>query len=139
VRHVADNPAVLTANGLTLIDRVTLARATVSMPKDKVVLAADHAVGAWSARLAATRCGSFEVRQSNPVNDQVFGAAWVAGLSVGWHGGAWKASAGVDNLSDRYPDRVLQANTNNGTLRYSSFSPFGFNGRQFYARAGYSW
>jgi iron complex outermembrane receptor protein len=139
VRRVADNPAVLSANGLTLIDRVTLARATVSTPKDKVVLAAEHAIGEWSARLAATRYGSFEVRQSNPVNDQVFGAAWVADVSVGWRGRAWNASVGVDNLNNAYPDLALKANTNNGTLPYSSFSPFGFNGRQFYARAGYSW
>jgi iron complex outermembrane receptor protein len=139
VRQVAANPAVLSANGLTLIDRVTLARATVSSPKDKVLLAAEHVLGAWSARLAATRYGSFEVRQSNPVNDQVFGAAWVGDVSVGWRGRAWNASVGVDNFNDAYPDLALKANTNNGTLPYSSFSPFGFNGRQFYARAGYSW
>lgn len=55
VRRLADNPAVLTANNLLLIDRVTLARATVSAPDDKLLLAAEHRWGPWGLRAAATR------------------------------------------------------------------------------------
>ena len=139
VDRIAANPALLSANGLTLIDRVTLARATLSSPKDKLLLSAEHTLGPWSLRAAATRYGSFEVRQSNAANDQVFNAAWVADLSLGWRQGAWAVAGGVDNLNNRTPDRVLAANSNNGTLPYSNFSPFGFNGRSFYAKAGYSW
>ena len=139
VRHLADNPAVLTANNLTLIDRVTLARATVSAPEDKLLLSAEHRWGAWSGRVAATRYGSYEVRQTSDVNDQRFSPAWLADVSVGWAQGAWRVDAGVDNLTNRYPDRVLAANAVGGILTYSSFSPFGFNGRQYFAKVGYRW
>ncbi|HEY9025860.1 MAG TPA: TonB-dependent receptor, partial [Burkholderiaceae bacterium] len=139
VRRVADNPAVLTANNLTLIDRVTLARATISSPEDKLLLAAEHRWGPWSARVAGTRYGSYEVRQANATNDQAFRPAWLADVSVGWAQGPWSADAGVDNLTDRYPDRVIAANSVGGILTYSSFSPFGFNGRQYFAKLGYRW
>jgi iron complex outermembrane receptor protein len=139
VRRVADNPTVLTANGLTLIDRVTLARATVSSPEDKLLLAAEHRWGAWSGRIAATRYGSYEVRQASAANDQTFASAWLADVSVGWAQGAWSVDAGVDNLNNRYPDRVIAANAVGGILTYSSFSPFGFNGRQYFAKVGYRW
>ncbi|MFG6488898.1 TonB-dependent receptor plug domain-containing protein [Roseateles sp. BYS78W] len=139
VRRVADNPAVLTANGLTLIDRVTLARATVSSPKDKLLLAAEHRWGAWSGRIAATRYGGYEVRQASATNDQIFSPAWLADVSAGWAQGGWSVDAGVDNLTNRYPDRVIAANAVGGILAYSSFSPFGFNGRQYFAKVGYRW
>lgn len=139
VRRVADNPAVLTANNLTLIDRVTLARATVSAPDDKLLLAAEHRWGPWSARVAATRYGDYEVRQASAVNDQRFASAWLADVSVGWAQGPWRVDAGVENLGNRYPDRVIAANAVGGILTYSSFSPFGFNGRQYFAKAGYRW
>ncbi|UXH77369.1 TonB-dependent receptor plug domain-containing protein [Roseateles amylovorans] len=139
IRGVADDPALLTANGLALIDRVSIARATVGSPKDKLVLSADHRWGDWNGRLAATRYGSFTVRQSNAANDQTFGAAWVLDVSAGWERGPWNATVGVDNLSDRYPDRVIAANAVGGILTYSQFSPFGFNGRQYYAKVGYRW
>jgi iron complex outermembrane receptor protein len=139
VRRVADNPAVLTANNLVLIDRVTLARATVSAPKDKLLLAVEHRLGAWSGRLAATRYGGYEVRQASAVNDQRFAPAWLADLSLSWTQGPWRVDAGADNLNNRYPDRVIAANAVGGILTYSSFSPFGFNGRQYYAKVGYRW
>jgi iron complex outermembrane receptor protein len=139
VEHVADNPALLTANSLPLIDRVTLARATVGSPKDKLVLSADHTYGAWNARLGATRYGSFTTRGTTETFDQTFGPAWVADVSVGWRSGGLSATIGVDNLNNRYPDRVIAANASGGIFQYSNFSPFGFNGRQYYGRVSYNW
>ncbi|WP_245643150.1 TonB-dependent receptor plug domain-containing protein [Roseateles chitosanitabidus] len=139
IRRVADNPALLSANQLELIDRVTLARATVGSPKDKLVASAEHRWGPWSGRVALSRYGSFIVRQSSAANDQTFGAAWVADVSAGWESGRWNASVGIDNLTNRYPDRVIAANAVGGILTYTQFSPFGFNGRQYYAKAGYRW
>jgi len=139
VKHVADNPAVLSANSLTLIDRVTLARATIGSPKDKLVLAVDHSLGAWTARFGATRYGSLTTQGSTAANDQTFNPAWLADVSLGWHSGGLSATVGVDNLNNRYPDRVIAANAVGGILQYSSFSPFGFNGRQYYGRVSYSW
>jgi len=139
VRGVDSNPTVLTANNLTLIDRVTLGRATVSSPQSKLVVAAEHQLGPWSGRLAATRYGSYVVRQSVATLDQAFGAAWLVDASLGWSGRSWTMSAGIDNLTNRYPDHVLAANSVGGILQYSSFSPFGFNGRTYYGKLNYHW
>ncbi|WP_431046109.1 TonB-dependent receptor plug domain-containing protein [Roseateles sp. L2-2] len=139
IRHVDDNPAILTANGLELIDRVSLARATIGSPKDKLVLGAEHRWGPWIGRVAASRYGSFVIRQSNAANDQTFGPAWLLDLSAGWEQGAWSLSAGIDNVTNRYPDRVIAVNAVGGILAYNQFSPFGANGRQYYAKARYQW
>jgi len=142
VENVAANPAILTANNLTLIDRQTILRTTVGSPKDKFSLASDYTRGIWGARVAVTRYGSFIVPQNNPAQDQVYSPQWVLDLSGSVKlGRNWRIAAGVDNATDRYPDQVTSvANLNvNGITRYSGFAPNGFNGRYYYAKASYSW
>ncbi len=46
---------------------------------------------------------------------------------------------GVSNVFDVYPDRTIAANNTTGVLGFPSYSPFGFNGRYLYARAGLNW
>jgi iron complex outermembrane receptor protein len=46
---------------------------------------------------------------------------------------------GVSNLFDVYPDATSIANNPTGVIGYPYYSPFGFNGRYVYARAGFSW
>nr|WP_315218765.1 TonB-dependent receptor [uncultured Duganella sp.] len=142
VQHVNDNPAILTANGLTLIDRQTINRLTVGSPKDKFSLATDYALGAWNARGVLTRYGSFTVPQNNPAQDQVYDPQWVLDLSASVKlSKNWRLSVGVDNVTDKYPDTITSvANLNlNGINLYSGWAPNGFNGRYYYAKAGYSW
>jgi iron complex outermembrane receptor protein len=140
--RIADNPAVLTANKLLLIDRQTVNRATVGSPKDKFSLAADYTAGIWTARGLVTRYGSFTVPQNVAAQDQVYSPQWVLDVSGSVKlGKNWKLTAGVDNLTDKYPDQVTSLNNlnNNGINPYSGFAPNGFNGRYYYAKAGYSW
>jgi iron complex outermembrane receptor protein len=142
LEHVNDNPAILTANGLTLIDRQTINRITVGSPKDKFSLATDWTLGQWSARGVVTRYGSFTVPQNNAALDQVYDPQWVLDLSGSVKlGKNWRLSAGIDNVTNRYPDQVTSAGNlnNNGINPYSGFAPNGFNGRYYYAKAGYSW
>jgi iron complex outermembrane receptor protein len=142
LEHVNDNPAILTANGLTLIDRQTINRITVGSPKDKFSLATDWTLGQWSARGVVTRYGSFTVPQNNATLDQVYDPQWVLDLSGSVKlGKNWRLSAGIDNVTNRYPDQVTSAGNlnNNGINPYSGFAPNGFNGRYYYAKAGYSW
>ncbi len=141
VSGVAANPDVLTANGLTLIDHQTIGRATEASPSSKLALAADHAIGAWSARLAETRYGSFIVPQNTAALEQKYDPSWVLDASLGWKHGPWSVGAGADNVTNRYPDKITSAgNLNtNGIFQYSNFSPFGFNGRSYYAKAAYVW
>ncbi|MFZ3482252.1 TonB-dependent receptor plug domain-containing protein [Sphingomonas sp. 3-13AW] len=46
---------------------------------------------------------------------------------------------GVNNLFDVYPDRTIPANNTTGVVGFPYYSPFGFNGRYLYARAGLNW
>jgi len=142
VQHVNDNPAILTANGLTLIDRQTINRLTVGSPKDKFSLATDYTLGAWNARGVITRYGRFTVPQNVPAQDQVYDPQWVLDLSASVKlSKNWRLSVGVDNVTDKYPDTITSvANLNlNGINQYSGWAPNGFNGRYYYAKAGYSW
>ncbi|MES2104339.1 MAG: TonB-dependent receptor [Pseudomonadota bacterium] len=139
VSGIAANPAILTQNKLTLIDRQTVNRATEASPKDKLSLAADYDAGIWGAHGQATRYGKFTSPQNDPATDQTFSANWVLDVSAKYRLGKWTLTAGVDNLTDKYPDRLIAANNLGGTLPYSTFSPYGFNGRYYYAKAAYAW
>lgn len=94
-----------------------------------------------------------ELRPTDPAsgNSQViqrFGAKTIVDLH-----GEWRATdqvtfaAGVTNLLDTYPDRNIASTVasvaagtngadNNGIFPYNYVSPFGFNGRAFFARLG---
>jgi iron complex outermembrane receptor protein len=141
VRGVASNPAILAQNGLTLIDRQTIGRATVGSPKDKLVFSTDYKWHDFSAHAAATRYGSFTVEQNNAALDQTYGASTTLDLSASERFGQWSVTGGIDNATNRYPDRTTTAgNLNtNGIYPYSVWSPYGFNGRFYYAKASYRW
>ncbi|MBJ7309097.1 TonB-dependent receptor plug domain-containing protein [Rugamonas sp. CCM 8940] len=142
LERVAANPALLSANGLTLIDRQTINRLTVGSPKDKFSLSTDYTVANWNGRAVATRYGSFTVPQNNAALDQTYDPQWVLDVSGSVKlGKNWKLSAGIDNVTNRYPDQVTSNGNlnNNGINPYSGFAPNGFNGRYYYAKAGYSW
>jgi iron complex outermembrane receptor protein len=142
VRHVADNPAVLAANRLVLVDRQSVNRLTVGSPKDKLVLGADYTRGTWSGHANVTRYGKFTVPQNDVTLDQNYDPQWVLDVSGSVRvAGNWRVTLGIDNLTNRYPAQVTSAgNLNvNGTQPYSVWAPNGFNGRFFYAKAGYSW
>ena len=142
VQKIADNPAILTANNLKLIDRQSIDRITVASPKDKFSLAADYGFGIWNAHGVVTRYGSFTVPQNDVKLDQTYDPQWVLDVSGSVKlGKNWRLVAGIDNVTNRYPAQVTSnGNLNvNGTQPYSIFAPNGFNGRYYYAKAGYSW
>ncbi|RAK52236.1 TonB-dependent receptor plug domain-containing protein [Phenylobacterium deserti] len=46
---------------------------------------------------------------------------------------------GADNLFDTYPRQIRPANNTTGAFPFTSFSPFGFNGRFVYGRVALNW
>jgi iron complex outermembrane receptor protein len=46
---------------------------------------------------------------------------------------------GVSNLFDVYPDMTSAKNNSTGVVGFPYYSPFGFNGRYLYVRAGLTW
>ncbi|MEW7848713.1 TonB-dependent receptor [Massilia aurea] len=141
VRRVADTPAVLAAQKLVLVDRQSVNRLTVGSPKDKLSLAGDYTNSIWNARAAVTRYGEFTVPQNDASLDQTYDPQWVLDLAASVRLNQWRLSAGIDNVTNRYPAQVTSlANLNaNGTQPYSVWAPNGFNGRYFYLKAGYTW
>jgi iron complex outermembrane receptor protein len=124
------------------VDRQTINRVTVASPKDKLSLATDYTRGQWSGRAVVTRYGSFTVPQNDATLDQTYDPQWVLDISGSVKiDRNWRLTAGIDNVTNRYPAQITsKANLNNGGIQpYSGFAPNGFNGRFFYAKAGYSW
>ncbi|MEE4450761.1 TonB-dependent receptor [Novosphingobium resinovorum] len=53
--------------------------------------------------------------------------------------GAFNLALGANNLFDVYPKRVPAALNTTGVTGFPYYSPFGFNGRYLYVRAGLNW
>lgn len=142
ITRIAPNPAALQALATNTfrIDRVEIGRIEEGFPRNKVVLSGLWKARHWEASLSGTRYGSVTTRTaSNPALDQTYSAKWIADTAVSYKRGGWKFTVGADNLFNTYPDRVIFANSTNGQLPYSSFSPFGFNGRYVYGKIGFTW
>jgi len=143
VTDVKANPAALNALGLNLkrIDRRDqyglLADTT---PRSKLILSGLYSVDRWSVSGALTRYGSFvSYNSTTAALDQTFSSKWLLDLAVNYNLDRWTFTLGADNVFNTYPDRVIPANDNNGTLPYSAFSPFGFNGAYVYGKLAYRW
>ncbi|HXD36852.1 MAG TPA: TonB-dependent receptor, partial [Rhodanobacter sp.] len=79
---------------------------------------------------------------SSATFDQVYSANWVSDLSVSYNLDHWTFTLGADNLFDKYPDKVNAINgygANKGTMPYSVYSPYGFNGGYAYGKVAYHW
>ncbi|QNK01160.1 TonB-dependent receptor plug domain-containing protein [Dyella telluris] len=143
VTDIKANPAILDQLGVNLkrIDRRDqyglLADTT---PRSKLILNELYNLGHWSFNGTATRYDHFvSYNSTTAALDQTFGAKWIFDLAVNYNLERWTFTLGGDNIFNTYPDRVIPANDNNGTLPYSVFSPFGFNGAYVYGKVAYRW
>jgi iron complex outermembrane receptor protein len=114
------------------LTNVTVARADVLTP------------GYDTRRVAAA------VNAANVDIIQEFGAKVLTDIELSWQATrALRLSAGAQNLFDVYPDENIASTVasvaagtngadNAGTQPYNAISPFGFNGRTVFVRAGVS-
>jgi iron complex outermembrane receptor protein len=143
--------------GLVLFGRVEGIRFTDGQPKDKLVLSADDKIGDFAFNVRTTRYGKVvspgaTVPLSTPTSltdygpdDAFLEPKWISDVEIRY---TFKNHAtfaiGADNVFDIYPTRLPTGNRPtsiggqypiaNYYLPYSSFSPFGFNGRFIYGR-----
>jgi len=146
-----------TIPGLVLFGRVEGIRFTDGQPKDKLVLSADGTFGDFGINMRSTRYGKVtSPGATTPISDPTsltllgpddvtLQPKWISDLEIRY---TFKNHAtfaiGADNLFDVYPTRLPtgarpaaiggQYPIANYYLPYSSFSPFGFNGRFIYFR-----
>jgi iron complex outermembrane receptor protein len=142
--------------GINLFGRLESERIERGQPRDRINLGVDYEWGWFSATARTNRFGEVFSAGATPVNDVVLEPRWITDLEfrIRPEGGiaeGLELAFGANNLFDQYPttnptgrvtDPATGAQTNlsvnNYFLPFSSFSPFGFNGRFFYGRLSYS-
>ncbi len=139
---ITDRAVLPTLPGLTLFGRQESLRLTDGQPRDKINFGVDWDLGIVSATFRGNRYGEVLNPGTIDLRDQVFGAEWVMDMEVRVRpNDQLEFAVGANNLFDNYPD-LVRAGVVNGQnyglngyfLPYSSFSPFGFNGRFVYGR-----
>jgi iron complex outermembrane receptor protein len=137
IERVATLP---TLPGLVLFGRQNSIQLTNGQPKTKINLGFDWDLDGFGATLRGNRYGEVQSPVATAATDFTLTPKWVvdlelrAGLPYGFD-----VAIGANNLLDEYPDKVPAGGAfgaNGYFLPYSSFSPFGFNGRFLYARVG---
>jgi iron complex outermembrane recepter protein len=148
--HVQETTSVLP--DVLLFGRQNLLRITQGTPSNKLILDTNWSLPLPGATLnidaKATRYGTVLSPSSaltaaayTPTNpDLRIDSAWVEDLEVGAEVAQHlHVALGADNLFDKYPNALPASANTSGSSSFSSFSPFGFNGRFIYARANYQW
>ncbi|MEP6730126.1 MAG: TonB-dependent receptor [bacterium] len=137
IKSVKPTPDALKTLGEALFDRTERVRFEQGQPDDNVRLMLEYEVGRLGLVLQEQRYGQVSVAPAaaNLALDQTFPAKWLSDISVSIKATSMLSiSAGADNLFNTYPAENIAGNSNSGNFPYSSFSPFGFNGRQLFIR-----
>jgi iron complex outermembrane recepter protein len=142
ITHIDPTPSQLTGLGAVLFDRGEQRRTECGQPKDNVRLLEGYSQGPLNVTLRESRYGDYCSATIVPVDDQVYGAKWLADLDFSYQWGRYLFGVGVENLFDTFPDKNLRAGTPSGSaqvggagvFQYPGNSPFGMNGRFVYSR-----
>jgi iron complex outermembrane recepter protein len=151
VTDVIPTPPELAGFDEQLFGRAERGRIEEAQPRDNLLLSANYTRGPLGVVLRSQRFGSVTNRQvrlaTNQPPDQTFSAKVVTDVSASYRLLRRATfSLGADNVFDIYPDtqsdngdvaRNYAGNANFGMNPYSGISPFGFNGRFFWAKLAY--
>jgi len=133
-----------------LFGRTEVTRLEKGQPRNNFLFNAAYERKAFEITARTQRFGEVTVEQPilNPQPPgQTFSAKWIADASVGYTFiNRLKLTVGADNIFDVYPDEnsdrgngtTYSGNSNFGIFPYNGISPFGFNGRFYYARLAYA-
>ena len=127
---------------VTLFARQATLRFEQGTPEWKVSLQGDWSKGPWGATLRTTLYDNVlsPGTAADGSGDWRTGAQGIVDLEARYRFGSHTTvSLGADNLFDQYPDQVPPNLNTSGGNPWSSFSPFGFNGRFLYGRVAVSW
>jgi iron complex outermembrane recepter protein len=144
--------------GVVLFGRQEALRLEQGQPRSKIVLSADYSVEGLGVSLKTTRFGRvLAPGVPLPITPDVLGrddvvleGKFITDLEIRYTlFDRLTLAVGANNLFDVYPTGLPtgaapaalgggQFNVNNFFIPFSAFSPFGFNGRQLYARANFT-
>ncbi len=108
-------------------------------PAQKYGLAVDWTRGPLGATLRATHYGRVIVPQSNLALTYDLAPALILDGEIRAQVAKFDLALGANDLLDEYPSMTPTNVNPNGPTSFSSFSPFGFNGRYVYGKIGYKW
>jgi iron complex outermembrane receptor protein len=150
---ITDRAVLPTLPGLTLFARPESLRLTDGQPRSKINFGADWSYGPVELTVRTNRYGSVlipgvETNIAIPIGgsttDITLTPKWITDAEIRvrpfGEGRGFELAVGANNLFDVYPDRLPAGGIfglNNFFLPYSSFSPFGFNGRFLYGRVSF--
>ncbi|KQU57509.1 TonB-dependent receptor [Sphingomonas sp. Leaf339] len=140
VTRVPVNTAVALSPTPTLFARSRILTLEDGTPQTKVTGTIDWSLDRIGALARVTYYGNVNQPGTVATADVFTGRHAITDLEVryGEAKGA-QIGLGVSNLFDVYPDRIITANNSTGVLGFPYYSPFGFNGRYLYVRAGFNW
>jgi len=155
VVNLKDNPSELNAlgDGYILFSAREISRFETSTPDNKVNLSATWNLDDLQVSLRSTRFGEWTDAQYSGDKSvlgyvEEFDAQWITDLDVAYQVSTnLKLTLGANNLFDAYPKAADQFTNEDGSRRistfnriipFSSFSPYGTDGRFVYARVSYT-
>lgn len=142
--------------GIDLFGRLESLRIERGQPRDRINLGADWEWNWLSATVRTNRFGEVFSPGATPINDVLLAPRWITDIEFrlrpeGGIAEGLELAVGANNVFDQYPTvnptgratdpltgQPANLSVNNYFLPYSSFSPFGFNGRFLYARLSYA-
>lgn len=148
-RILAAPGPLATVPGIVLFGRQERIRLTDGQPRTKINLGLDWDWDWLGATVRTNRYGKVTAAGADAFGDVELEPKWITDLEVrGEVSETLQLAIGANNVFDVYPTKTptgLGTDPANGAARaypatnyvapYSSFSPFGFNGRFLYARA----
>jgi iron complex outermembrane receptor protein len=124
----------------TLFARSRILTLEDGTPQQKVTGTIDWSLDQIGALARVTYYGDVNQPGTTPAADVRTGDRAITDLELRYSAtrGA-QIGVGVSNLFDVYPRQTSVANNSTGVLGFPYYSPFGFNGRFLYVRAGLNW
>ncbi|MFN3944833.1 MAG: TonB-dependent receptor plug domain-containing protein [Allosphingosinicella sp.] len=136
--RITDRAVLPTLPGLTLFGRQESLRIEQGQPRSKINLGVDWDLNAVGATVRTNRYGKVLAPGATAPTDIELEPRWITDAEIRLKPiGGIELAIGANNVFDVYPTRLPAGGifgANNYFLPYSSFSPFGFNGRFVYAR-----
>ena len=124
-----------------LVIRSTLLTIEEGTPRKKITGTVDWSSGPWGATVRGTYYGDVNQPGTTEAADIHTGSKMITDLEGRYtFSQRFHLALGVANLFDIYPKRTPQSvQSTTGVVDFPFYSPWGFNGRQLYAKVGVDW
>jgi iron complex outermembrane receptor protein len=142
VSKTPDTKQTVLPDPVSLFARQAVLRFEDGTPKWKTTFQSDWSRGPWGATARATVYGNVlsPGTVADGSQDTHTAARTIVDLEARYtFAHDVTVALGADNLFDIYPKQIVPGLNTTGAGPYSSFSPFGFNGRFVYGRISYNW